>query len=173
MLAELSVARICDAVASTEPVPGAGAAGAVALAMALACARKAVRLSLKHRPGETALTSADGSLEAFGEAALAGADEDAERFATLIEALHRRKDEGGARAAPENVAHAAQRLVDLGTALIDLGERARALIREIQPVVAPSMAGDLSAAVALIDANRAIQARNVAESRDRLDPEPR
>jgi hypothetical protein len=58
----------------------------------------------------------------------------------------------------------AARLVRSGRHLIDLSTALALLIDDIQPLITPSLAGDLFAARALADAARQIEMRNITET---------
>src|SRR4051812_1642992 len=65
--------------------PGSGAAGALALALAAACAGKALAITAKHRPLSDTLMEAARSIAQLQEAALRGADDDADHFREFLQ----------------------------------------------------------------------------------------
>ena len=169
-LVDGSVAALLAGIASTAPAPGAGAAGAIGLALGIACARKAIAITLTHRPEDAGLVAAGTRLAALAQAAAAGADADAQRFADYIADLrlpHGDRHEAETRDAL--LAADAAALVSVGERLIAIGEDVERLLTAIETRIAPNMANDIAAARALVAANRAIQSANVAESR----PAPR
>jgi len=149
-IADQRVAAVIEAIASGNVAPGAGSAGALALALATACTRKAVNITLRHDPHDEALARAGERLECIGAAALAGAEEDASRFAEFV----REKD-----------APTATALVRAGERLDRLGIVLAALLDEVEPRVATAVAGDVKAARALCDAFATIQHQNLVENR--------
>jgi len=144
MAVETLVAKLgSDAIA-----PGSGAAGALALALAAACASKALAITAKHRPLPDALLAAASSIARLQEAALRGADEDADHFKEFLQ--HR-----NARTA-EELQRTDRGLLTLCAALNELID---GICADIHPVVA----GDISAARALVVAASAIHQRNTAQ----------
>jgi hypothetical protein len=140
---ETLVARL----GSDAMTPGSGAAGALALALAAACANKAIAITAKHRPLPDVLVDSARSIARIQEAALHGADEDAEHFRQFLQ--HR-----NANTAEE------LRLTDL--TLFDMCQSLRDLIDRIAGDIHPAVAGDISAARALVAAAAAIHQRNSA-----------
>ena len=132
---------------SDAMTPGSGAAGALALALAAACASKAIAITAKHRPLPDALLDAARTLEQLQEAALRGADEDAERFK---EYLHHRS-----LATAEELRRTDHCLLLLCRSLKEVIDRISADVHEV-------VAGDISAARALTEAAAAIHLRNAA-----------
>lgn len=132
---------------SDAMTPGSGTAGALALALAAACASKAIAITAKHRPLPDALVEAARSLERLQEAALRGADEDAEHFR---EYLHHRS-----LATAEELRQTDRYLVLLCESLKEVVDRISADVHEI-------VTGDISAARALTEAAAAIHLRNEA-----------
>jgi formiminotetrahydrofolate cyclodeaminase len=132
---------------SDAMTPGSGAAGALALALAAACASKAIAITAKHRPLPDALVDAARMLAQLQEAAIHGADEDADRFR---EYLHHRSI-----ATAEQLRQTDHCLLLLCQSLKDLVDRIAADVHEV-------VAGDISAARALTEAAAAIHLRNQA-----------
>jgi Formiminotransferase-cyclodeaminase len=130
---------------SDAKTPGSGAAGALALALAAACASKAIAITAKHRPLSDALVDAARSLALIQEAALHGADEDADLFKKYL--LHR------SIATAEDLRRTDHGLLVLCQSLKDLVDRISGDIHEV-------VAGDISAARALTEAAAAIHLRN-------------
>ncbi len=83
-IAQLRVGELVATIGDTGLSAGAGAAGAVTLALAAACAAKAAAVSLRHQPANDSLRRSLDGFERIGRFALAGADRDAEAFATFI-----------------------------------------------------------------------------------------
>ena len=153
------------AIASDRPAPGAGAGGAIALALGIACARKAVAISRKHRPDDAALGQAETTLAALAQRACEGADRDADRFRAMIDAQALPQDTEPDRAARSDEIRAdAAALVRIADAIIACGEAVRREVEALADRIEPTMANDLAAAIALIDANRTIQSANRAEN---------
>ena len=132
---------------SDAMTPGSGAAGALALALAAACASKAIAITAKHRPLPEALVNAARSIAQLQEAALHGADDDADRFTQFLR--HR------------SVA-TADELRQTDCSLLGLCKSLSSLIDRICPDIYPVVAGDISAARALVEAASAIHQRNSA-----------
>ena len=145
-----SLAVFVEAIGSTEPAPGAGAAAAVALAMAAACLAKAFAISARHVDDPAALAAAADEARELSRLALAGAGRDAEDFATLLHAKGR-------------TAQPAEALRRDGEAMLALTRRVRDLAKAHSSQVAPAMAGDLAAALALAAASGRIQRNDMAE----------
>jgi formiminotetrahydrofolate cyclodeaminase len=152
------LARFLDQLGSGEPYPGSGSAGAVALALAAGCALKAATISLKHAPDDPALAPARARFESLARCAVAGAEADADHFAKLIAALQLPRTDAGRHDA---IAGEAAQTAAVGRWLIDLSAELERVLVEVEPRLHPSMAGDVTAARALLQANRAIQANNV------------
>lgn len=134
---------------SEAKTPGSGAAGALALALAAACASKAIAITAKHRPLPDALVDAARLLAQVQEAALHGADADAELFKKYLQ--HR------SMATAEEL-----RRTDHG--LLVLCESLKSLVDRIAGDIHEVVAGDITAARALTDAAAAIHKRNEAAS---------
>ena len=152
-LAGLTLDGFLVGVASTEPSPGAGSAAGVALATGIACARKAVAMTLRHHPDEESLTGLGTHLAGLSDQALAGAQADATAFRDYIHAAHDAR------------ADLLETLIAVDECLIAIGDEARQLLLAVRTDIYPTMAGDVSAALALIAAARTIHAACVAESR--------
>jgi hypothetical protein len=155
-VADQPIGAMLDAVASTEPAPGAGAAGGIALAFGIACARKAVAMTRKHHPDDETLTGLGQRLAGLSDQALAGAEADATAFRAYI---HAAADERG---------DLLDTLIAVDECLVAIGDEARTLLLAVRTDIYPTMAGDVSAAFALIAAARAVHAACVAESRRAL-----
>jgi formiminotetrahydrofolate cyclodeaminase len=133
---------------SEDRLPGSGAAGAVALALAAACAAKAAAITLKHAPNDSRLRRAHEKLLSYIDAAIAGSDEDMQRFARF---LHLRTAE-----ATRGVIAADQKLLALISALTES-------LQSLDEQVRRSVSGDLAAARALTQAARTIELENISE----------
>ncbi len=138
---------------SDDRLPGSGAAGAVALAMAAACAAKAAALTLKHAPNNPKLRQIHGKLASCIDAAMAGSDEDMERFTRFLR---------------QRSVEAAQGVVAVDHSLLGLIDELTAALEILDEQVRRSVSGDLVAARALAEAARAIEVENIRE----LSPEP-
>jgi formiminotetrahydrofolate cyclodeaminase len=133
---------------SEDRLPGSGAAAAIALALAAACAAKAAAVTLKHAPDDSQLRQAHARLVSYIDAAIAGSDEDMERFTRFL----RLRSAEAARA----VAAADQKLLALINAVTGSLELLDQQVRR-------SVSGDLAAARALIQAARTIDVENIRE----------
>jgi formiminotetrahydrofolate cyclodeaminase len=133
---------------SDATLPGSGAAGAIALALAAACAAKAAAVTLKHEPDNTQLRRAHESLMSYIDAAIEGSDEDMERFARF---LHVR------------TAAAARSVVSADRKLLALVDKLTESLATVTGSVRQSVAGDLVAARALMQAARTIETENIRE----------
>jgi formiminotetrahydrofolate cyclodeaminase len=148
-IAERRIGEFLAALGSDETSPGAGAAAGIALALAAACARKAVVISLKHRPAHAPLTRANEQLSEIARQALQGAHEDARRFEEFLRAQD---------------AHGAAKLTRAEVGMQQLAVELLQAITTIENQVAPIVAGDLLAATVLCRAVMAIEAEDLAES---------
>lgn len=147
-LADMTLATFIAATGEDRPALGAGSTAGAALAMGAACAAKAFRISARHR-ADAALAAAADKADGLARDALTVAQKDADDFTAQ---LH-----GG------SAGHA---LRADGEALLTLVQALRALVAAHHDAVIPSLAGDLSAALALADAAQRIQRRNLAETVD-------
>jgi formiminotetrahydrofolate cyclodeaminase len=157
-IGQLRVGELVATIGDTGLSAGAGAAGAVTLALAAACAAKAVAISIRHQPANDNLRRSLDAFERIGRFALSGADRDAAAFATFIR---------------ENTLGAVVELLREGDRLMRLVDILSEALDKIQAQVEPSMAGDVVAARALMDAARKIQLTNSAEAeaeKSRLRP---
>jgi formiminotetrahydrofolate cyclodeaminase len=150
-LSDLRISELVELISSSQISPGAGAAGGVTLALAAACAAKAVGISLKHSPLDAPLAAALAGLEKVRFFALQGADLDAQAFSDFI------KHKSAAGAAE---------LVETGEAMAHLIAALFAIIKNVEPHVRSSVAGDLLAAKSLAAAAGTIQSANEAEAKD-------
>jgi formiminotetrahydrofolate cyclodeaminase len=149
-LAARRLGDVIDAVASNDVSPGAGTAGAVALALAAACASKAVAVTLKHRPEDSPLRQALQQLAEISRKALEGADDDANHFEDFIH---------------DKDARAVARLIKTGKDLQSLAASLISILRQVDPLVDPSVTSDVTAAQALCQAFTSIQKENLQENR--------
>ena len=162
---ELTVAEFCEQVASTEPAPGGGAVGAAALAMGVACARKALAVTLRRLPDKE-LTAADLRLAEIVREALDAGDKDSRWFAELMAAFKKPKETAAqARDRTAEIKTCAGELVNVGEQLIALGQEVAETVERLRPRLAPALANDVAACLSLVEANRSVQADNVAENR--------
>jgi formiminotetrahydrofolate cyclodeaminase len=148
--ADSRIDEFLAALGSGKVSPGSGAAGGVALALGAACAAKAVAITLHHHPGDAVLIEKRAKLLALANDALRDADRESRNFADLIH---------------DQDAAAARRVVAVDEELIDLAAATLSIVEELQSLVKPSVAGDLVAARALVEAARRIQSSNLSEIR--------
>lgn len=148
-LSRYTVRELIQRVQSRQVSPGCGAAAAVALALAAACAGKAIAVTLKHRTAP-ALRRARSPLRELGRRALAGAERDAESFATFLKL----RDRASAR-----------HLLRTGESLASTARRLRRLIRTLEPHICRQVSADVAAARALCTAALAIERINLQENR--------
>src|SRR4051812_12418277 len=80
----MAIETLVAKLGSDAITPGSGAAGALALALAAACASKAIAITAKHGALPEALADAARSIAQLQEAALHGADEDADHFEKFL-----------------------------------------------------------------------------------------
>ena len=159
------VRHLVDAIGSTDHAPGGGAAGAVAIALAAACARKAILITLKRRPGDAELEAKGVRLGLIADAALESAAGDAVAFAALIAAYQQPHDSEPAAAARKAAIRArAASTAQVGVDLKALAIETRSILNAIEGVISPVMANDISAAVALVAAGEQIQDDNIREN---------
>ena len=128
--------------------PGSGAAGALALALAAACAGKALAITAKHRPLSDTLVEAARSIAQLQEAALRGADDDADHFKEFLR--HRS-------------AETANELRQTDRGLLALCASLNEIVDQICADIHPIVAGDITAARALVEAASAIHRGNTAQ----------
>lgn len=133
---------------SDDRLPGSGAAAAIALALAAACAAKAAAITLKHAPDDSQLRQAHTRLLSYIDAAIAGSDEDMERFTRF---LHLRS------------AEAARGVVATDQKILALIHEVTDSLEPLDEQVQRSVSGDLAAARALIQAARSIEVENISE----------
>jgi hypothetical protein len=148
-IAQMRVAELIATIGDRTLSAGAGAAGAVTLGLAAACAAKAAVISHKHQPANDILSRSQDAFERIGRFALAGADRDAEAFATFVKA-----NTLGAVAEVLREGDKISRLIDILSDAVD----------RVAPHIAASMLGDIVAARALMEAARKIQLANSAEA---------
>ena len=160
-LADDQLGSFLAAIASDAPAPGAGSGAAVALAIGLACARKAIRLTLKHHPEAEGLAGVERHLAGLSDQAIAGGEADMACFSRFIAAM----GSGG----PEKQQALAD-LVAVGGNLVAIGDEARQKLLEVKTDIYPSMINDISAALALIAAARSVHNACIAESARSLNP---
>lgn len=146
-IAQMRVQELIATIGEQGLTAGAGAAGAVTLALAAACAAKAASISLRHQPANERLPRLLDLLERIGRFALAGADRDAQAFATFLR---------------ENTLGAVVDLLHEGDRLLRLNDIVADTLEKLAPEIIPSMAGDVVAARALLAAARRIQETNSA-----------
>jgi formiminotetrahydrofolate cyclodeaminase len=149
-LEQRSIRALVEAIASEHVSPGSGSAAALALALGAACAGKAAAISLKHYPDRPALQAARAELERIAARALAGAREDADRFARFV---HDHDPKSGAQ------------LLRTGESLEHTAERLQRLIGELEPLIAEVVRADIGAARALCGAFLTIERANLRENR--------
>ena len=160
------VARI----GSTDAAPGGGAACGVVIALATACALKAVAMTLKHRPGDAALTAAAGRLRQIAADALQGAADDALVFGKVIAAYGLPKgsaEEVAARHAA--VQRRASEAVGVGRDLKALAIELKAIMEDLQHGIAPNMISDVRTALALAGAAELIEADTIESNLEMED----
>lgn len=155
---DVPLARFLESLGADGPYPGSGSAGAVALALAAGCAVKAATISLKHAPGDAALEPARAHFTSIAHCAMAGAEADAEYFGKLVAALQLPHGQAGRHAA---IVGEAARTVEAGRWLIALADELERALTAVEDRLHASMAGDVVAARALLEANRRIQANNI------------
>jgi hypothetical protein len=149
-LSELSLAKFVEAVGEDHPSPGCGGAAAVSLALAAACARKAFAISARHRPEAMELQAAAERCRVLSEAALMGVQRDAANFEAFLKAHHQLQEP-------------ALTLEGDAQVLIALSTELRALVERHAHAIAPHLAGDAAAALALADAFERIETRNLLD----------
>jgi hypothetical protein len=153
-IAQMRVGELVGTIGEQGLSAGAGAAGAVTLALAAACAAKAAAITLKHQPANDSLRRSLDLCERIGRFALAGADRDAQAFATFVR---------------ENTLGAVAELLREGDRLIRLIDILSDVLDKLATQIESEMAGDVVAARALMDAARKIQLTNSAEARTEQD----
>ncbi len=122
----------------------------MALALAAGCAGKAVAITLKHHPDNMELTAAGERIDALAHRALAGASEDAARFAAFTH---------------EKDADSARRLLEAGMSLEQSAEDLLAVLARIEAMTDSVVAADIGAARALCEAFLTIERANLEENR--------
>lgn len=148
-LQPLSLGEVLDDIGSARPSSGAGVAAGVALALGIACAQKAVSVTLKHRDDDR-LADAVTRLQALRERAL----EQARLDAVLFESYLRHQ-------APEDAA----RLVTTAEAFQQLSQEVAKELQGLDGRIDDCVDGDITAARALLQAARAIEAEILRENR--------
>jgi hypothetical protein len=149
-LADLTVAEFVEAVGKDQPAPGCGGAAALGLALAAACARKVLAISARRHGGVASLAEAAERCRIIAEAALQGAQRDADNFRALLAAAGR--EDGPA-----------SRLEGDAQVLIGLAAELRQMLEDYADGIAPNVEADAAAALTLIEAFERIEMRNVLE----------
>lgn len=147
--------------ASTEPAPGGGSVTALCGMLGVALVLKALRISLKHRDDAAEHAGADQALQGLARAMAEDADADAESFTAYINALKLPKG------TPAETAERSGRLEEAAFFATETGLQALAhaleamrQARALEPVVSRTMAPDLEAGLALLEAMRLNAAHN-------------
>jgi len=169
-LASQPIGEFLAGMASTNPAPGAGSAGAVALALGIACARKALAMTLRHRPDDGRIAELCARFASLSDQAMAGAAADEAGFAAYIGVLRQPHDAPGRDEAERQ---ALEDLVAIGENMVALADEVRALILGVRAEIIPAMANDIGAALALVAAARSIEAECAAESARSLGGGPK
>lgn len=131
--------RFCDELSSDEPSPGGGTASAASGAMAASLLAMVCRLTLKNKRHEenwTELAMLTDSLMTLRDELVALAQEDADAYDGLVEAIRRRKSEdseearGAMNAAleeaietPRKTAGACARILEISARVAEIGTR--------------------------------------------------
>jgi len=160
-LATQPIGDFLAGMASTSPAPGAGSAGALALAIGIACARKALAMTLRHRPDDQRIAELCARFASLSDQAMAGAAADETSFGAYIAALRQPHDAPGRHEAERQ---ALEDLVAIGENMVELADEVRGLILGFKAEIIPAMANDIGAALALIAVARSIEADCAAES---------
>jgi formiminotetrahydrofolate cyclodeaminase len=160
-LATQPIGDFLAGMASTSPAPGAGSAGALALAIGIACARKALAMTLRHRPDDQRIADLCKRFSSLSEQAMAGAAADESSFGAYIGALRQPHDAPGRHEAERR---ALEDLIAIGENMIALADEVHGLILGFKAEIIPAMANDIGAALALVSAARSIEADCTAES---------
>lgn len=147
-----SLVELVGAIAGPSISPGSGTAGSLVLVLAAACAHKALAITRKHRPLESAEESAALELAEIIERAFDSADRDASCFAAFLQ--HR--DAGGART-----------LRDSDRMGQEVTSSFETLLRAIEGAIDPVARGDVAAAWELLAVVQRIQAM-IAEGNEAL-----
>lgn len=167
-----------EALASDAPAPGGGSAAAAAGAMAAALGRMVTRLAgakaAKAEPEKAPpaiWAEAGDEFAALTEALASSVDEDSEAFLAIRAALRLPKS----TAQEQQTRRTAVEAATVIAAEIPLGVAARCQrvlirLRELQPIVPPAMASDLTTALALAQAGASGARDNVAINLNSLPP---
>jgi methenyltetrahydrofolate cyclohydrolase len=152
-IATLSLDELISELASTNPSPGCGAAAAVTLALAAGCVAKAAAISLHHQsdqhdPGAADLREACSEALRLARRALAGAQEDADRFEALLK---------------KDTPRASEQLRETDADLLAQCRSLEACIDRIEKRVKPNVAGDLAAARELAGAAARVHRLNLRQ----------
>jgi hypothetical protein len=153
-IAQMQVQELIDAISGKGLAPGSGAAGAVTLALSAACTAKAAAISAKHQAANADLQRLQEIAEQVAQFALAGADRDAQAFATFIK---------------EHTVGTAMALLREGDRTTHLIDVLAATVDRLTPQIEATMAGDLVAARTLMAAARTIALNNSAEAQSEKD----
>lgn len=148
-LQPLSLGEVLDDIGSSRPSSGAGVAAGVALALGIACAQKAVAVTLKHRADDR-LAEAAARLQTLRERALELARLDAVLFESYLR---------------HQAAEDAARLVTAAEAFQQLSQDVAHELQGLEGRIDDCVAGDITAARALVQASRAIEAEILRENR--------
>ena len=173
-LSRLTFQQVFEAAASTTPSPGGGAVMGLCGMMGVALLLKAVRITLKRRPEDEALTAAESEFDRLAQLLAADADADAASFDAYM-AAGRLPRETEAEQAARTAALEAAALESIEVATRSLAHAAEAmtLAKSLAERLSPRMAPDLAGGLALLEAVRANAVDNARDSLDRTEDSPR
>ena len=158
--------QLVDRIGSTDAAPGGGAACGAVIALATACALKAVVMTLKHRPDDAELTAGEQKLRRIAADALRGAADDALVFRGLIAAYQLPEGSASeAEARHDAIRQGASGAVDVGRRLKALAIEVKAIMEDLQHLIAANMVSDVRTALGLASAAELIQVDNIEGNR--------
>jgi formiminotetrahydrofolate cyclodeaminase len=173
-LSRLSFEQVFDLAASTRPSPGGGAVMGLCGMMGVALLLKAVRITLKRRPDDEALTAAEAEFARLARLLAQDADADAASFDAYMAAGRLpRGTEAEIAARSARLAHAALDSVEVALAALAHAAEAMTVAKRIAERLSPRMAPDLAGGLALLEAVRANAVDNARDSLDRTEGSPR
>jgi glutamate formiminotransferase / formiminotetrahydrofolate cyclodeaminase len=161
-LASSSVAEFARRLSERTPTPGGGSAAAAAGAMGAALGEMVLRYSQPIAPPDPELSAALTALTGARGALLAAIDDDTQAFESLRAARKAQKIAPKDPAAIEAYRGAIRRATEVPLATARTSDSATRVLESVRPKVRPSIASDLSTALALLGAARTGALANVA-----------
>ena len=134
--ADLSLARVMESVAARDPTPGAGPSLAWTCALAAALVEMVSAVTLRQSPGDpSAVEARRERAHVLRTAALGLADRDAAAYEEVLSVQRRRDEPGHPQRLQQALAHAADPLVNIVQAALEVAELAGAAVTDARGAV--------------------------------------